>query len=251
MLLYKERQLERIDRMIRLSNELSEEIKNTYDRVVVREDKVIYKHPKQTVTIPSKLYPLGNKKTISFFSTLNTKPIDDQVIKEAFDSFEFEVGRCYTNTIRLKKALEERGVNRLQPYVGWIMFPSSLPIHHSWLVYDDSYVLDGSLTKVDMILPDLIEEKKMTDIEEIRNLYAEIVVEEMKKTNSEARTFGQVLPIYLYVGTKQEPYEGAGVFNKLMEDFPIHPSYDSPSQNIDGSGLSETQDKILKLMNKR
>lgn len=160
---------------------------------------------------------------------------------------EFLPGFCYSNTEKLYHALKEKGIDGIKTFVGWVT-AGFLPIHHCWLVYKDRHVLDGGISKVEIKMKELIQEKNITDMETLRDIYSDLVIEEIRMPNSETKTFGKVLPHYLYIGTKCSPQEGREIFNRLIESIPNHPSYQNKGQNLHGA--SKTQELIYKKMGK-
>jgi hypothetical protein len=234
--------------MIYLSSEIQQAIETSYQGIRIRPDKIIFKHPKMTITIPSKLYPLNNKKTITLFSAFNTEEIENEpVVQEVFNSLDFPPGFCYSNTEKLYQALKEKGIDEIETYVGWVT-AGFLPIHHCWLVYKGQHVLDGGIGKTEIKMKQIIQEKNITDMDALREIYSNLVLEESRKPNSETKTFGQVLPHYLYVGTKCTPQEGRDIFNHLINSFPNHPSYLGEGQNPHGA--SKTQQMIYQKLKK-
>jgi len=194
-----------------------------------------------SITIPSDLYPLQNKKRIRIFCSANTSTVENEAVREAFDSLDLPPGRCYSNTTALHKRLLEYGVpdREIETYVGWIVI-RKVPIHHSWLVYNNAYVLDGGISVSDINYYREIQERGITDIEEQRQVLLKFLQAEKGKPNSETKTFGHVSPLYLYVGSKSVPADGAVLFNKLMSQYPNHPSY--AAEGMNGMGMSRMQE---------
>ncbi|MBE7114243.1 hypothetical protein FT641_19525 [Bacillus paranthracis] len=218
----------------------------------VRKDKVMVTDEEGKATIPSKLYPLTNKRTIQFYCYVNTEQIEEgiesfQTIKDAYDSVKFEVGKCYQNTENLYRSLVQAGIpeDDMKTYVGWILVGSK-PIHHCWLVYKGKHVLDGSITAAEMHAQQKIVDEHITDINKQREIVVGLTLEALKLPNSQIRTFGKVMPIYDYVGTVCEPDEGRAEYRKLISAYPNHPSYAGAGSNP--TGASKAQQMILDRM---
>lgn len=230
--------------MIILSPQEEQYLKRCFPYVKSHKDKVILQN-QNTITIPSDLYPLQNKKHIRLFSYANTMPIEnDPIAIEAFNAVEFLVGRCYSNTMKLVEAFLEKGASKkdVQPYVGWIII-DKIPIHHSWLVYKNIHLLDGGMSKSDILYYQTIYELGITDKEEQRQLLADFMAKEKGKPNSEVKIFGHCSPLYLYVGSKCDPLDGSRLFRDLISKYPNHPSYSLPGMNSQGASRMQ---EILK-----
>lgn len=212
-----------------------------FPNVKIKRDKVIFKKDDFEITIPSELYPLQNRKRLRLFTYQNTAPIqNDQEVTHVFDEMELPVGRCYTNTRSITDRLLKRGFNEkeVQPFVGWIII-DGIPIHHCWLVYKDIHVIDGGVPQSDLIV-----HEKGTTYEQTREMIADFAAQERSRPNSATKTFGQVLPIYFYVGSKSSPNDGINLFQKLMSKYPNHPTYSFAG--MDEEGMTETQKLIYK-----
>lgn len=212
-----------------------------FPSIKVKKEKVIVLS--SSITIPSDLYPLQNKKRIRLFSTANTAVVESETLRDVFNSLELPPGRCYSNTLAVYKRLLENGVPErdVETYVGWIVI-NNIPIHHCWLVYKDMYVLDGGVSSSDVKYYQEIQASGITDKEEQRHVLFQFMEDEKGKPNSETKTFGLVSPLYLYVGSKALPTDGATWFTRLMEKYPNHPSY--ANEGMNGQGMSRMQELL-------
>ncbi|MDF2880143.1 MAG: hypothetical protein K0R54_700 [Clostridiaceae bacterium] len=219
--------------MINLSKESIEYINKYFPLIKVREDKILIKSGTY-MTIPSKLYPLTNQKTIKLFCYANTEEIEDEKIQEIYDVINIKVGSCYTNSLNVFKALVSNNISDVKTYVGWVII-DEVPIHHCWTVYKDIHVIDGSVEKTVYLTHKYIIENNITDINEQRKIHAKVIIENKKKNNHMVKTFGQVSPLCFYVGTEEYPIKGANIYSELIKKYPDHPSYKSAGMNPNGA----------------
>lgn len=235
-----------------IPGEIREKLKEYIPGIHIEDKRIIYNHPKldEEAVIPSKHYPLSKQSTISLFTNYNTKEVIDDKLAQVFNSMDLPIGRCYSNTLRLAEKCKEQGVSDIKTFVGWIVPPSALPIHHCWLVYRDNHVLDGGIfMHADLMYAQFIQENPNLTIQEYRQALSAFTVAESKKKNAESRTFGRVCPLYWYVGTECNPDDGRDIYNRLIDKFPDHPSYRKPGQNPHGA--SETQKMFYEQLNKQ
>ena len=111
--------------------------------IIKKANRVIYKVSGETISIPSRMYPLESD-SFQCFNADNTSEIVDEKIKDIFDSIKPETGRCFTNAETLCVALNKAGYPAEQ-YVGWLFMENELPIHHSFVVLND-HILDLSIS---------------------------------------------------------------------------------------------------------
>lgn len=102
--------------------------------IIKKANRVIYKVNGETISIPSRMYPLESD-SFKCFDADNTSEIVDERIIVIFDSIKPETGRCFTNAENLCIALNEEGYPAEQ-YVGWLFMGDELPVHHSFVVLD-------------------------------------------------------------------------------------------------------------------
>ena len=111
--------------------------------IIKKANRVIYKVSGETISIPSRMYPLESD-SFQCFDADNTSEIVDERIIAIFDSINPEVGRCFTNAESLCTALQKEGYPAEQ-YVGWLFMGDELPVHHSFVVLD-GHILDLSIS---------------------------------------------------------------------------------------------------------
>lgn len=86
--------------------------------IIKKANRVIYKVCGETISIPSRMYPLESD-SFKCFDSDNTSEIVDERIIAIFDSIKPEVGRCFTNAETICVALNKAGYPAKQ-YVGWL-----------------------------------------------------------------------------------------------------------------------------------
>lgn len=218
--------------------------------VKVKPNKVVVKLKnkdnsfKKSVIVPTVMYPLNNCNEFKVFDYRNTEYIDDEKIKKAFNETNYKVGCCYHNSLALIENLVKQNINRadIKCFVGWLfMSPFDFPVHHCWLVYKETMILDLS---DNYYLYELNRDKidNANDINEARHNLAEFTNDISKLPNAE-RCFplGQVTPNMLYVGSECDALEGVRIYQKLIKDFPNHDCH----KGCDAKGLNPTQ-RIMK-----
>jgi hypothetical protein len=107
---------------------------------------------------------------------------------------------------------------------------NGIPIHHAWLVYKEFHVLDPAIT----LIEEIMREKTYESIDEFRQESVRLHREYESKRNTEYRTFGQVAPFVLYIGTICKPDKGRRIYNEMIAKFPNHPSYQRDGMNPHG-----------------
>ena len=111
--------------------------------IIKKANRVIYKVSGETISIPSRMYPLESD-LFQYFNADNTSEIVDERVVTIFDSIKPEVGRCFTNAETLCVALNKEGYPAEQ-YVGWLFMGDELPVHHSFVLLD-GHILDLSIS---------------------------------------------------------------------------------------------------------
>lgn len=131
-----------------------------YKQFTIRDKKVVYKKRDAegnflgSIIMPTNYYPLHNDDIHVFFDD-NVTLITDEKVLSLIDTVKYEVGHCYHNAETICKILTENGYDA-KMYCGW-MFPTAsanqaiLPIHHAWVILNDTAVIDISNDYVYMI----------------------------------------------------------------------------------------------------
>lgn len=194
--------------------------------------------------IPSDLFPVLNKPSLRYFSYADTDTLGANTeLARIYDSLEFKVGFCYSNIEQYSEALKKAGLKNFKIYTGWVI-TYGLPVHHCWLVWDDKHVIDPGVTLVEnaylLQAAELKKNNPEASMDEMRELFVSIHKKYESANNTEYRTFGKVAPFAFYIGTETTPVQGRKIFNKLMKDYPEHPSYARGGMNGQGESTLQT-----------
>lgn len=191
-----------------------------------------------TIKIPSQMFPL--KGMPEFFNPDNTEELEDDEVREIFDSIEFELGKCYFNTQAIMTSLRENGIKGAEAYAGWTLAPSGYPVHHTFVLYKRKHILDPSAS---LRFKDMKHLANITG-EDMKEAVANLYIERQKLSNSERCVFGKASDLYFYIGSRQEPLEALKVIKKIIQTYPNHPSY----RNTDKQGYNQTVKRIYEKM---
>lgn len=191
--------------------------------IIKRANRVIYKVCGETISIPSRMYPLESG-SFKCFDSDNTSEIVDEKIKDIFDSIKPETGRCFTNAETLCMALNEAGYPAEQ-YVGWLFMGDELPVHHSVVVLDD-HVLDLSISlkSEDFAKLDSVTAKCKTK-DDARERIAEYMLQKEQLPNYQRCIFGVVDKMYHYIGAPGTREAGIRRNKELRQSYPQHPCF--------------------------
>lgn len=180
------------------------------------------------VVIPSRMFPLESKP-YRLITSENTEPAKDKEIIRIFDSIDYTIGRCFTNSQKLVNALMDAGYPAKQ-YVGWV-FPDrdGYPIHHSFVMLDD-HILDLSIEFLSKDIQDLSQKQRSED--EARKVL--IQQHEIKKSlkNHEKCNLGKCDSMYIYVAAEGGAEEGKERNRILRREYPNHPSFENVTNDI-------------------
>lgn len=174
-----------------------------------------------------------------FHETTNKGPISDAAVVDVFDEIHFEVGQCYTNTEKILQAFNQAGlVKDVQAMTGWL-FVGPKPIHHCWAVYQEQYVIDAGVDMAQLSFQDkvhdMMQNGQRPDKEDLRMLLVNEQEAYLDEPNHKTKAFGEVYPDLLYIGSYNSPDEGREIFNKLIQEYPNHPSYAEQGMNTQGA----------------
>lgn len=199
---------------------------------------IIEEITEKPIVIPSQLYPLNG--TLEIFYSENTEDCADQQLREIFDGVRAAMGFCYTNIENLVEALEAAAIQseRYTAYVGWMFIGDTLPVHHTFMVVDNKYMLDFS---TDKLFEDGQRYSGLTQ-EEVKEQIAKEYLERRRLKNSERATFGKVGSLYLYLGSRCRPQDGKRIYQKLVKAYPKHPCI----RNVTPTGATDTQNRIFR-----
>lgn len=198
--------------------------------IIKRTNRVIYKVSGETISIPSRMYPLESD-SFQCFDADNTNEIVDEKIIAIFDSIKPEVGRCFTNAENLCTALQKEGYPAEQ-YVGWLFMGNELPVHHSFVVLD-GHVLDLSISlkSDDFAKLDSVTAKCKTK-DESRECIAEYIRQKEQSPNHQRCIFGMVDKMYHYIGAPGTREDGIRRNQELRQSYPQHPCFQDVKNGI-------------------
>ena len=198
--------------------------------IIKKANRVIYKVSGETISIPSRMYPLESD-SFQYFDADNTSEIVDERIIAIFDSINPEVGRCFTNAENLCTALQKEGYQAEQ-YVGWLFMGNELPVHHSFVVLD-GHILDLSISlkSEDFEKLDSITVKCKTK-DEARERIAEYILQKEQLPNHQRCVFGVVDEAYHYIGAQGTREDGIKRNKELRKIYPQHPCFQDVKNGI-------------------
>lgn len=207
--------------------------------IIKKKDRVIYKVNGETISIPSRMFPLESD-SFQCFDVDNTNEIVDEKIIAIFDSIKPEVGRCFTNAENLCTALQKEGYPAKQ-YVGWLFMGDELPVHHSFVVLD-GHILDLSISlkSADFENLDSITAKCKTK-DEAREHIAEYILQKEQLPNHQRCVFGVVDEAYHYIGAPGTREAGIKRNKELRKIYPQHPCF----QDVQ-NGITRGQEILLR-----
>lgn len=207
--------------------------------IIKKTNRVIYKVCGETISIPSRMYPLESD-AFKCFDADNTSEIVDEKIKTIFDSIKPEVGRCFTNAENLCAALNKEGYPAKQ-YVGWLFMEDELPVHHSFVVLDDHILdLSVSLKSEDYAILDTLTAKCNTK-DEARECIAEYMLQKEQLPNHQCCIFGAIDKTYHYIGAPGTREDGIKRNKELRRVYPQHPCF----QDVK-NGMTRGQEVLLR-----
>lgn len=191
--------------------------------IIKKKDRVIYKVNGETISIPSRMFPLESDSFQCFDADSTSEIVDEKVIA-VFDSLKPEVGRCFTNAENLCTALQKEGYPAEQ-YVGWLFMGDELPVHHSFVVLD-GHILDLSISlkSEDFEKLDSITVKCKTK-DEARERIAEYILQKEQLPNHQRCVFGVVDETYHYIGAPGTREDGIKRNKELRKIYPQHPCF--------------------------
>ena len=184
----------------------------------------------------TKMFPLPSKSNVFYYNNEVTNPIEDEQILKVLDSLEFKEGFCYQNSNKIVKALEQIGVDA-EFYAGWLFYMSDYPVHHSWVVIDDKFVIDMSVNVLAFKeYKKECEANEPDSMDEARRLLIEVNERvEQNNENSQLGVAGEVPEFAFYIGGKSTPYKARKNFNDMIDQLADeHPTYSRDGMNPHG-----------------
>lgn len=205
----------------------------------VEEHKLEFLFRDSVYAIPSDYFPLNETPII--FTPYNTYKLKNNKIKNTFNSLNYYLGYCYSNSENLYNALKKIGIQDrdIKCYVGWLFCGNVLPIHHCWVVYKNKYLLDLSpMLNLEKMYKKCVNMKE----DEVRTYFTKEFMFLNKSINSQKGVFGNVKQNYLYIGSECMPRDGKAIYNNLISAYPNH----LICNNVDTNGLTDMQRRIYK-----
>lgn len=191
----------------------------------------------QKYAIGSKLFPVANKKKISFWCEANTQEIEKHVgLAYAIDNVQghvFKTGKCFRNAKVMCELGQIVGLD-IKFYAGWLFGNHPVPVFHAWNVLNDNIIIDSSIHTTTLNqqnrLRQMENESKLEGLsqDEVREIYIKIIEEEKKKSNgkmSEEILYGKVPQNYIYFGAEDTHSASQERFRKAYESVKLHPAY--------------------------
>lgn len=191
------------------------------------------------VVIPSRMFPLESKP-YRVINTENTENVIDKEVIRIFDSIEYEIGHCFSNSKKLTQALLNAGYQAKQ-YVGWVFtYDYEYPIHHSFVMLD-SHILDISIEFLSKDMEEMrLEEQESPD--KARELIIQWHNKKKLMKNHEKCNFGKCDNMYVYVGAEGKAEQGIERNRILRQEYPDHPSFADVK-----NGITKTQQMMMQL----
>ena len=220
-----------------------------YPWLKIKDEKVVVKMYKNgafdhSCIIPTLKYPMSDEEIVVFFDG-NTQKVNNQEVLRAFDSVPYLHGRCYTNSESLLKACQDRNIENVEMYCGWVLISNNMRmVHHCWLVYNRNSILDLS---ADMSCFKWNIDNMGVDRESLNREQLEAFLLDFTKTtqswnNSQRCGIVGMADGKLYIGSRcSDSDEAREVYNDLLKRFPSHEIAD----NLNSNGVPPFQQKLI------
>jgi hypothetical protein len=193
---------------------------------------------KQSIFIPSRMYPVAQKKNFKVFTAENSRQkIEHEALKNELDKYRFRSGNCYENASKVFDIGKELGID-IEFRAGWFCV-GYYPVYHSWNVYDDK-IIDASFSFFESFVINKAQEEYDGDdpSEYIAKRLKE--AEDFYPVTTENCVFGKIptketedqITRYAMKNIKEMAYAGSpdnvdntiSRFIELKKEFPDHPS---------------------------
>ncbi|WCK57623.1 hypothetical protein PP175_26535 (plasmid) [Aneurinibacillus sp. Ricciae_BoGa-3] len=191
---------------------------------------------KSKYKIPSKMYPVSSKKNLVLFHSENTVPLTRDDVIKAIDNIDLPIGRCYSNSERIRLIGEQIGVS-LEFYSGWVFKIGDMPKHHAWIVYQHQ----EGISIIDSLKENLFREAaNRYPVDYTQADWRKQATQSVKKVSKELPfnhqqiIIGQALVGMLYVGSPDTIDNARKLYNDTIDVFPNHPSYLGEGDNTQG-----------------
>ena len=196
--------------------------------------------------MPTEYYPMGKDFEVLHYA--DTEIVEDENLLSVFDSVEYRIGRCYTNSRCLLDKLTAAGYDNVIPYCGFLFIGDNIPVHHSWLVLCNA---DGTKSVLDFaddltLLYDRYKITKDMSKDEATDMlvdFGKAIRAEGLPNSRRCYPVGRPTPNILYIGSPCTPEEGIKIYNHMIDQFPDHKTI----RNLGGqrNGINRTQLKLM------
>lgn len=190
-----------------------------------------------TYIFGSKLYPIANKKQGMYFTSENTYDMPDELknkIDECLTGINMPIGKCYENSNVILKILKKalKGY-KVEFYSGWCFTAPTYPIHHSFILIDNKYIIDTGMRKEEqkLILAIMSMSKKLDKValaNSVKNIHKNI----NNKKFSEAYVCGKSLKHICYYASPDTYKNAISTSNYIVNLGFKHPSMVRPLMNV-------------------
>lgn len=218
-----------------------------YTNIHTNEDKreVLFTiNDKSKYKIPSRMFPISDKKSNTFFTKEMTVPYENLDFFNLLNQIELPMGHCYSNSEKIRQIAERLNI-QAHYFSGWIIKAGDMPKHHAWIIieHENGYSIVDSLK--DKIFTEAYKRSPINydDVNWRRkhSLSVKEVIKDMP-LNSQQIIIGQTPDSILYVGSPDTLENARKIFNDLTKMFPNHPSYMGEGDNM--NGRSKLQEEL-------
>lgn len=194
--------------------------------------------------VPSRLYPLSNKKEAGVFTSETTVPFEHPAFYEEIDKLDLPMGHCYSNSQKIFEFGKRLNLNIFY-FSGWLFSPVDMPKHHAWIVI----VHEGGVSLVDSVKYHIFskaEELYPIDVRKTdwRRQSAIGIKKAMKALPlvHQQILIGKALDQSIYIGSPDTIDNARSIFQLLTRQFPNHPSYRGEGDSM--TGRSKFQEEM-------
>ncbi|WP_144536693.1 hypothetical protein [Bacillus thuringiensis] len=183
----------------------------------------------------SQFYPVANLSKLKCFFAENTLPLPEETIidlDKLFHGMTFETGNCYKNAQTIHDLIKKH-YKELKPviYSGWVFTSPSYPVHHSFVVLNQSHIIDPGIPILEFEY--ILEmSNKNKDKEAIAKGIAELRTTLKDKTFSEQYVVGKGYQMVVYYASP-DTYENSVTIKDYINRIAYkHPSYKQALQHV-------------------
>lgn len=199
---------------------------------------------KSKYKIPSRLFPLSNKKEAGIFTAESTVPFEDPAFYEEIDKLDLPMGHCYSNSQQILE-IGKRLNLEIFYFSGWFFNPIDMPKHHAWIVI----IHEDGVSIVDSVKHHLFAKaEELHPIDFKRADWREMSAVGIKKAKKmlpllhQQIIVGKALEQGFYVGSPDTIENARSIFQRLTKQFPNHPAYQGEGDSM--TGRSKFQEEM-------